>query len=134
MQDYDKAIEAYEQAKKLNPKEKAFPYNLGLIYYKLTTKEGISEDQKKEYMKKAIENYGEVIALDPNVELAYEIKSISEINLGMYDDALQTLTKALEHFPENGTFWYNLGVVYSHKNNAKEAKAAFKKAKEFGVE
>ncbi|NOX90833.1 MAG: tetratricopeptide repeat protein [Calditrichaeota bacterium] len=129
----DKAIKSYQKAMEVNKEEKAFPFNLGLLYFKLSSKEGIDENLKNEYLQKCIEAFSRVIELDPSMKEPYDFKSNCEILLKKYDEALVTLKQAVERFPDNGPFWYNLGVVYSHLNNVKEATNAFKKAEELGV-
>jgi tetratricopeptide (TPR) repeat protein len=128
-----KAIEAYQKAMKVNPEEKAFPFNLGLIYFKLSTSDSVSKDLQSQYLAKCAEMFGKVIELDPTMKEPYDFKSNCEIQLKEYDKALATLQEAVKRFPDNGTFWFNLGVVYTHLNKAKEAKEAFDKAKELGI-
>lgn len=132
VEDTDNAIKAYEQAKAINPEEKAFPYNLGLIYSKLANKEGVPDAKKKEYLSKVAENFDLVIKLDPEIKVPYQMKSFAELQLEQYDAALVTLKQAIEHFPEEGSLYFNLGVAYSHLGNKKEAKKAFAKAEELG--
>ncbi len=132
VEDTDNAIKAYEEAKVINPTEKAFPYNLGLIYSKLANKEGLDDQKKKEYLTKVAENFGKVISLDPDIKVPYQMKSFAELQLEDYDTALITLKQAIEHFPEEGSLYFNLGVAYTHLGNKKEAKTAFKKAEELG--
>lgn len=128
-----KAIDAYQKAIKVNPKEKAFPFNLGLIYFKLSTKDSIDKNLQNEYLKKCALMFGKVIELDPTMKEPYDFKSNCEIQLKEYDQALATLKEAVQRFPKTGAFWFNLGVVYTHLNNAKEAQKAFDKAKALGV-
>ncbi len=132
LKEYDKAINAYQKAMVLNPKEKAFPYNLGLIYYKMATKDGIDPKLQKEYYQKTAETFGKALEIDPDMLIPYQMKSLAEINNENYEEALKTLKASIEHFPEEGSLWYNLGVVYTHLGNKKEAKAAFKKAETLG--
>jgi len=132
LKDYKNAIDAYQKAMALNPKEKAFPYNLGLIYYKMATKDGIDPKEQKEYYQKTAEAFGKALEIDPDMLIPYQMKSLAEINNENYEAALKTLKASIEHFPEEGSLWYNLGVVYTHLGNQKEAKAAFKKAEELG--
>lgn len=132
LKDTDNAIQAYEKAKKLNDKEKAFPYNLGLIYNKLLNVEGIDQATKAKYLDKLVENFGQVIKLDPNIQIAYQMKAYAEIQQEKYNTAVETLNAGIEHFPEEGALWYNLGIAYSRLAKAKEAKDAFKKADELG--
>ena len=132
VEDTDNAIKAYEQAKAINPDEKAFPYNLGLIYSKLSNKEGLDEAKKNEYLQKVADNFALVINLDPDIKVPYQMKSFAELQLKKYDEALATLKQAIDHFPEEGSLYFNLGVAYTHLGNKKEAKKAFDKAEELG--
>jgi len=137
-QAYDKlgdtknAIKAYEKAKKVNPKEMAFPFNLGLIYNKLANQENLDEKTKNMYLQKLLENFKLVLAIDPESKVGYQMKSYAEIQLKKYADAVKTIKTALEHFPDEGSLWFNLGVAYTQMNNAKEGKKAFDKAKALG--
>jgi len=131
------AIILYDKAAKLNPEEKAFPFNLGLLYYKESIAEGISDADKKHALQECIDNFAKVIAIDPDadedfIKQAYEIKSSAEIQLEKYDDAKNTLERAIELFPETGTLYYNLGIVYSRLALKDEAKEAFDKAEKLG--
>ncbi len=133
----DKAIVLYDKAIKLNPQEKAFPFNLGLLYYKNSIKEGISDAEKKEALQKCIDNFNRVIELAPEsnedfIKQAYEIKSSAEIQLEKYEDAKVTLERALELFPDTGTLYYNLGIVYGRLGEKEKSKEAFAKAEELG--
>lgn len=132
LDDMDNALKSYEKAKALNKEEKAFPYNIGLIYNKLVNKEGLDEPSKKLYFDKMIENFGLVIQLDPNIKIPFQMKSFAEIQLKKYDDAINTLTTGIEQFPDDGALWFNLGVANTHLQKKDEAKKAFDKASELG--
>ncbi len=132
--DTQKAIDAYQKAMAINPKEKAFPFNLGLIYFKLSTDTSVSKEKQKEYLQKCIDAFAKVIQIDPTMKEPYDFKSNCEIQLKKYDEALLTLQEATKRFPDVGAFWFNYGVVLTHLNKPKEAKAAFDKAKELGVQ
>jgi len=134
LDDTDNALKAYEKAKVLNSEEKAFPYNLGLIYNKLVNKEGLDEATKSIYFDKMIENFGDVIRLDPNIKVPFQMKSFAEIQMKKYDDAVNTINSGIEQFPDDGSLWFNLGVAYTHLQNKIEAKKAFDKASEFGYD
>lgn len=130
----DKAIETYKRAMKINTEEKAFPFNLGRLYFQKIADENIDEAAKAEYLKGCADAFGRVIELDPSMKEAYDYKSNCEIMAKNYEAALVTLKQATERFPDEGKFWYNLGVVYYNlKDNAK-AKEAIDKAKELGLE
>ena len=133
--DKEKAIALYEKAMKLDPEQKAYPFNLGLIYYKSTVNDSTLDDAtKKEYLKKSSEYFAKVIELDPEVKEAYKIKSSAEIQLEDFQAALETLLQASEMFPDDGEVWYFLGVAYGRLGQAAEAKAAFAKAEELGYQ
>ena len=130
----EKAMETYKKAMEINPQEKAFPFNLGRLYFQKIADENTDEATKAEYLKGCAEAFGRVIELDPSMKEAYDYKSNCEIMAKNYEAALVTLKQATERFPDEGKFWYNLGVVYYKlKDNAK-AKEAIDKAKALGVE
>jgi tetratricopeptide (TPR) repeat protein len=124
----EKAIELYTKAIEIAPEEKAYPFNLGLMYFKMANEEGTSDADKKEYLQKCSENYGKVINLDPEMKDPYEVQSSSLIQLKKYDEALLVLKQAIDYHPEVYSFWFNLGVVYSYLGNKDEAEKAHKKA------
>lgn len=126
----EKAISLYTKAIDLAPEEKAFPFNLGLLYFKMSNEEGVADADKKVYLQKCIENFGKTINLDPEMKEPYDIQSNAFIQLEKYDDALLILKQAIDYFPDEYSFWFNLGVAYSRLNNADEAQKAFDKADE----
>lgn len=130
--DKENAIKQYEKAIQLNPEEKAFPFNLGLIYYRMANEEGVSDEDKKTHLGNARKNFGRVVGLDEGIKEAHQLKSSAEIQLQNFEDALKTLTKAVEIFPEDGEMWYYLGVAQGRLGNSDEAKNAFKKADDLG--
>lgn len=130
--DTENAIKAYEQAIALNKTEIAFPFNLGLIYNRLANKEGVEENLKNEYLNKVVTNFDQVIKIDPEQKTGWEMKSIALIQLKRNEEAVATLKAALEHFPNEGSFWFNLGVAYTNGGEAMKGKEAFKKAEELG--
>lgn len=130
--DTENALKAYEKAKELNKEEKAFPYNLGLIYNKLLNTEGIDEALKVDYLNKVVENFSLVIDLDPEIQVPYQMKAYGEIQLKKYEDAVGTLMTGIDHFAEDGSLWFNLGIAYTHLEKKKEAEDAFAKAEELG--
>ncbi len=62
------------------------------------------------------------------------MKSFAEMQQKNYDTAVVTLTAGLDHFPENGSLWFNLGVAYTHLQKKNEAKAAFANADKYGYQ
>ncbi len=130
----EKAIETYKKAMTVNPKEKAFPFNLGRLYFQKVADEKTPEAEKNKYLKECAAAFGKVIELDPTMKEAYDYKSNCEIMAKDYESALATLKLATERFPDEGKFWYNLGVVYYNLKDNEKAKEAIDKAKALGVE
>lgn len=114
-QQYDKAIEEYDQAIKLYPKFAEAYYNRGNIYY-----------EKKEY-KQATESYSQAIRLDPNIGTssfkykyaeAYSHLAYTYIKQKDHNRAIDSYTKAIEIQPDNkggelAICHYNRGVEYA---------------------
>jgi tetratricopeptide (TPR) repeat protein len=51
--------------------------------------------------------------------------------LSQYDKAVETYKKGLEYYPENYSFWFNMGVALGRLNKKAEAEKAFNKAEQF---
>ncbi|WP_456409138.1 tetratricopeptide repeat protein [Caldithrix abyssi] len=130
----DKAIETYKKAMEINPEEKAFPFNLGRLYFQKVASGSIDDSTKQQYLHECAKAFGRVIELDPSMKEAYDYKSNCELMAKDYEDALVTLKQATERFPDEGKFWYNLGVVYYNLKDTEKAQEAIDKAKELGVE
>ncbi|MBN2425648.1 MAG: tetratricopeptide repeat protein [Calditrichaceae bacterium] len=126
----EKALTLYTKAIELDPAEKAYPFNLGLLYFKMATKEGVEESLRDEYLQKCSDNFARVINLDPEIKEPYDIRSNVLIQLKQFDEALVVLKQALDYFPEEYAFWFNTGVVYNRLNRNDEAKKAFDKAEQ----
>lgn len=69
IKEYEKAIESYNEAIKINSKDHQFYYNIWNAYYRF-----------KEY-EKAIENYDKAIKINPDYKSAIENKSIASEEL-----------------------------------------------------
>ncbi len=134
LEDTENAIKAYEKAIELNKTEPAFPFNLGLIYNRMANKEGLNEDIKKGYLQKIADNFAIVVEIDPEQKIGYEMKSYAEIQLKKNEDAIKTINTALEHFPNESSLWFNLGVALTNNGDKIEGKKAFDKAEELGYE
>ncbi len=130
--DTKNAIVAYRKAIKLNPEEKALPFNLGLLLVNTANSEGTSPEDKKVLLNESIEYFNMVLEMDPEFKEAYQLKGQSELLLEKYEDARDTLSEGVEYFPDDANMWYNLGVAYAHTNQKKKAEKAFAKAEELG--
>ncbi len=128
----DKAISFYEKAIALNPQEKAFPFNLALIYIKQTYGGELDEVKKNELYNKSILYFEKTIEIDPQVKDAYVLKSTAELQNKKFEGAKNTTLAGLELFPDEADLYSNLAVAYSNLGMKKEAEAAYEKAKALG--
>ncbi len=79
-----------------------------------TLKKGIELANNGKY-KKALDLYNEVIDVDPNIAHAYAYRSLTLIQLGRFDGAIQDSKKAMELSQERGVKLLslsNLGTAY----------------------
>jgi tetratricopeptide (TPR) repeat protein len=126
----DEAIKAYQHAIKLNPEEKAIPFNLGLLLYKEANKENMEESERKELLGKAASNFELVYNLDPEFREIYDLYGPVLINLKEYDKAEQILFEGTKYFPDAASIWTNLSIVYANQSKKDKANEAAKRAKE----
>ncbi len=118
-QQYDKAVDAYQNAIKLNPADGWPHHNLGYVY------------KIQEKYHQAITSYQQAIDLfDAN-----ENKAISWNNLGnvysalrRYQDAINAYQQSIELNPDYALPWNSLGEVYRRQQRPDEAIRAFKQA------
>ena len=84
-------METYKKAMEINPKEKAYPFNLGRLYFQKLANENTDPTAKAEYLKACADAFGRVIELDPSMKEAYDYKSNCEIMAKNYEDAKRLL-------------------------------------------
>lgn len=68
---------------------------------------------------KAIENYKKALALDPNIQLAYQCLGDAYEEKGQYDMAIENYNNAIAINPDDDWVYYSRGKVYmsiSEKN------------------
>ena len=121
-QDYDKAIECYENAIRLNPKDADAYNNMGNAY-----------NNKQDY-DKAIEYYEKAIELNPKDADAYYNMGNAYNNKQDYDKAIEYYEKAIKLNPKDAKAYYNMGYVYDDKQNYDKAIECYKKAIELNPE
>lgn len=133
LKDFDNAVSTYKKAIEINPEEKAFHFNLGLLYFRASS-DSIDENLKKSYYDEALICFDKSIALDPTLKDGYLLKGRVEIQLKKYEDGKNTSLKGLEQFPEDAGLWSNLYICYANLKEKEKAEEAYEKAKEFGGE
>jgi tetratricopeptide (TPR) repeat protein len=78
----------------------------------------------------AIADYDKVIALDPNVALAYINRGVAYGRKGAFDRAIADYTKAIALDRKYTLAYTNRGVAYAKKGDKEQAIADFRKALE----
>ena len=123
---YQKAIENYESAIKLDPNHDRAYHKIGIVYFNL----GLYE--------KAIEYYEKAIDINPNKIEAYHGRGIVYHMMSNHQKGVDDLTKALEiddsvevtdsMFPLRANIYHNRGFMYLHMEQYQNALADFEKA------
>jgi len=148
--EYDKAIENFDQALKLNPNLAEAYNNRGNAYrhkgefdkaiddynkaLKLNPNDadaynnrGIAYDDKGEY-DKAIDDYNKALKLNPNLAEAYNNRGVTYRHKGEFDKAIDDYNKALKLNPNYADAYNNRGVAYRHKGEFDKAIDDYNKA------
>ena len=103
MGNYDRAIQDYNEAIKLNPNfEQAF-FNRGNAF------------DEHEQFDRAIQDYDRAIALKPDYAKAFNNRGISFTKKGQYDRAIQDYDQAIKLEPEYAEALNNRGTAYFGK-------------------
>ena len=108
-QDHQRAVEQLEAIIRDDPTNPQAYYFLG----------SIALDEKK--LPEAAEHFGKTIMLNPDFEQAYYDLAIAQINLHKTSDALATLDKARQKFPQNFVLEFLTGMAFSHQKAYTEA-------------
>ncbi|MFK5975195.1 MAG: tetratricopeptide repeat protein [Sulfurovum sp.] len=103
--EYDKAMEYYQKALKINSKKDKSYYNIGLIYF-----------HRKDY-DKAMEYYQEAIEINPKNSVAYNNMGIIYKNKNEYDKAIKYYQKSIK-LKLNYSAFYNLNISMNDLNKA----------------
>ncbi len=120
--DYNKAIDNYNMALKLNSEYAEAYYFRGYAYYNL-----------KDYGK-AIEDYSKAIKLNPEYEVVYDFRGNVYADLKEYDKAIEDYSKAIELNPEDAYAYYFRGITYKHLKEYDKAIEDYYKAIELNPE
>jgi len=127
---YDEAIESYQKAVQIKPKEPAYLYAIGTAY------------QAKGDMAKAIEFYQKASDIDPKNKQYKDIlnqavvasaaplmdEAVKKQTSGDVPGAITLYEQALKIMPNNARGWTNLGSAYQQAENWKMARSSYEKA------
>lgn len=128
--EYQKAIEAYKEAYKINPKDDAIFHNWGVALYNLAKE----KDNNKDLYNQALEKYETASKLNPKDGSIFnnwgnalsDLAKAKNNDEKLYREAFEKLTKAVEL----GSSTYNLACLHSIRKNKKEALELLEKALE----
>lgn len=115
---YEKAIEMFENAIKLDPEFTEAFNNLGLTYTE------INEE------KKATEAFKKAIEFNPELAATYNNLGYVFYRLGSYQEAIEMYNEAIGRSKNNSSAYTNLGNAYYKMDRIEEAIEAWKKAVE----
>src|SRR5215813_1639235 len=114
--DYDKAIAAFSDAMRLDPKSALAFTNRGVAY------------ERKGDMDRAIADFSEAIRLDPNYALASSDRGIAYARKGDNDRAIADFNEAIRLDPKNVLAFTNRGIAYGKKGDTDRAIADYNEA------
>jgi len=111
--DYDRAIEMFNEAIRLNPRDAVTFYNRANSYY-----------NKNDYVR-SIADDDEAIRLDPTFADAYNDRGDSYDNLGNPQRAIADYDEAIRLNPSDADFYYNRGIANGHRREYDRAIADY---------
>ena len=98
--EYDRAIQDYDQAIRLNPSNADAFNNRGVSYF-----------HKSDY-DRAIQDYDQAIHLNPNHATAFYNRGVAYKRKGDHDRAIQDFDQAIRLNPSDATAFNNRGTAY----------------------
>ncbi len=99
---FQKAVESFDKAIKLNPNRADYYASRGHANYYL-----------KQYPK-AIDDYTKAIEKNPNFALAYSMRGLSRTRSGRYPQAIEDFNKAISFGPNEADYYKGRGFTYLH--------------------
>lgn len=97
---YQKEVDVYEQAIRINPDDAVAYRSLGLAYMQLDRK------------KKAVDAFKQAIRINPNDAVAYMSLGGNYELLSRYQDAIDAYEQSIRINPDNAFVHYRLGWLY----------------------
>ena len=106
---YNEAIEAFNKAIELNPKDAVAYNNRGAAY-----------GQTGNY-KQQIEDSTKALQINPKDAVAFNNRGVAYGELGNYEQEIEDCTKAIELNPKLAVAYYHRGIAYHKLGNRKQA-------------
>jgi Flp pilus assembly protein TadD len=128
--DHDtEAVEAFQQAVKLDPELAEAHFRLGLGYEAV----GKSEQAESEY-KKAVETYKKYFEGNPDDSEGHYNLGQTYANLGNYSEAIREYRQATKLKTDDPDMFYDLGMAHTKLAQYDQAASAFSKSLEIDPE
>lgn len=125
------AVEAFQQALKLDPELAEAHFRLGLTYDALA-----QEQEAEEAYKKAVEAYKKYLSINGNSDDAEAHYNLGQTYAGLhlYSEAVREYRQATRLKPEDAAIHYDLGQALMRLAQYDEASRAFEKSLELDPE
>jgi tetratricopeptide (TPR) repeat protein len=114
--EYDRAIQDFGEAIKLNPDD-AENFYLRASAYRHKGENG-----------PAIQDYDQAIKLNPYDDIAFISRGIAYMNKGEYDRGIQDFNQAIKLNADDADAFYNRGLAYAYKRQCDRAIEDFNRA------
>jgi tetratricopeptide (TPR) repeat protein len=123
----EKALEAFQEAVKLDPQSAEAHFRLGLAYNALN-----QEHEAEEAFKKAVEAYKQYFSVEENeqdFEAHYNLAQ-AYAGLHLYSEAVREYRKAVKLKEDDADVYYDLGLALTRLAQYDDAAGAFEKSLE----
>jgi len=111
-----KAIEAFQQALRINPEDADAWNNLGVAY------------GESNQIANAIEAFQQTLRINPEVADAWNNLGNAHRKSNQHAKAIEACRQAIRINPEHAVAWYNLGLAYGESNQPAKAIEAYQQA------
>ncbi len=129
--DDKKAIEAFDEAIRLNPQDAIAYYSRGVAHNRLgQVKRGTGAGGHSRYQS-AIKDFDQAIRLNPQAD-AYFNRGFAYRKLGQLERAIEDYDEAIRLNPQHAEAYYTRGAIYGAIGKSIEAERDFAKAKNLG--
>jgi tetratricopeptide (TPR) repeat protein len=113
---YDRAIQNFDRAIRVNPKYTAAYYNRGAAY------------MRKGDRDRAIQDFARAITLDPKLDAAFVSRGLVYFIKGEYDHAIADFDHAIQLKPKSAEAFYLRGMARSNNGDSERAIMDFDRA------